>query len=259
MSFTIKFCSDLHINKYYPKFPTVRQLFDTEDPFIADVCILIGDITNFELIKFYKKFLSYLSSYFSLLILVPGNHEYYNNTSRKKTMEELDQIAKQHFYEIPNLEILSNTYIDIGDIRIFGSILWSYVPNNAPKRDMQIYNYDRHLLSVSEHNMLNYSCIQSLKKCIEQSQRDDKSLIIATHYAPLFDMFDDPRGGKKGEDDLSNYWYCNDLRDIIKYKNMRLWLFGHTHTPYEKEINGTLVLSNPYVYGYRRGIEIHIG
>ena len=90
MTFVIKFCSDLHINKYYPHYPSVKDLFDTNDKFIGDICVIIGDVTYYEVIKFYKKFLKYLSEYFTLLILIPGNHENYNNTNVKKSMKELD-------------------------------------------------------------------------------------------------------------------------------------------------------------------------
>jgi predicted phosphohydrolase len=252
MSFSIKFCSDLHINKYYPHFPSVKDLFDTTDPFIADLCILIGDITYYEVIKFYKKFLKYLSPYFSLIIVVPGNHEYYNNTQVKRSMKELDQISKILTNDIKNLEILNNRWIDIGDIRIFGSILWSYLPPEAPIRNIPIYNDSKDMLSREEFNMLNYSSIIALQNCIDQSIKDDKALIVATHYAPTFDMFNNPPL------DPMNYWYCNDLTHLINIDNVKIWLFGHTHTPYKKEINGTIVMSNPYVNGYCKGLGINI-
>jgi predicted phosphohydrolase len=250
MSFSIKFCSDLHINKYYPHFPSVKDLFDTNEPFIADICILIGDITYYEVIKFYKKFLKYLSSYFTLLIVVPGNHEYYNNTQVKRSMKELDQISKVLTTDIKNLEILNNRWIDIGDIRIFGSILWSYLPPEAPQRHLPIYNDSKEILSREEFNMLNYSSVISLQNCIEQTIKDDKALIIATHYAPTFDMVN--------KSDNMNYWYCNDLNNLINIDNVKVWLFGHTHTPYKKNINGTIVMSNPYVNGYCKGLGINI-
>jgi predicted phosphohydrolase len=252
MTFTIKFCSDLHINKYYPHYPSVKDLFDTTDKFIADVCIIIGDVTYYEVIKFYKKFLKYLSEYFTLLVLIPGNHEYYNNTAVKKSMKELDSTAKILTKDIKNLEILNNKYIDIGDIRIFGSVLWSYLPQNAPQRNLPIYNDNKDLLSRDEFNMLNYSCVTALQNCIEQTKKDDKELIVVTHYAPTFDMY--PNQTK----DLMDYWYCNELDNLINENNMKVWLFGHTHTPYKKLINGTLVMSNPYVNGYIKGLGINI-
>jgi len=252
MTFTIKFCSDLHINKYYPHYPSVKDLFDTNDKFIADVCILVGDITYYEVTKFYKKFLKYLSNYFTLLILIPGNHEYYNNTQTKKSMKELDTLSKDLTQEIKNLEILNNKYIDIGDLRIFGSILWSFLPHTAPKKYFPIYNDNYDMLSRDEFNMLNYSSIVSLQNCIEQSKKDGKELIVATHYSPTFDMY-----SNKNVDPM-NYWYCNKLDDLIKEENMKVWIFGHTHTPYKKTINGTILMSNPYVNGYVKGLGINV-
>lgn len=262
MSFTIKVCSDLHINRHYPNFPTVRQLFNTNDSFIADICILIGDITYFELIKFYKRFLTYISPYFTLLVLIPGNHEYYNNTSKKRSIKELDQIVERTFRDIPNLEILNNRYIDIGDVRIFGSILWSYVPTDVPDRGLTIYSdtsrvFFPKLLSRSEYNQLNYESIRSLLQCIEKTKRDGMSLIVATHYSPTFEPFGGlNRNGKP--DDLMNYWYCNNLDDLINKNNMAIWLFGHTHTPHDEVKDGTIVLSNPYVPGYSPLLELRI-
>ena len=255
--FTIRFCSDLHINKTYPHFPTTRQLFDSDESFIADLCILIGDITHYELIKFYKRFLEYLSPFFTLLILIPGNHEYYNNTSQKRTIKELNTAAHQAFKTIPNLEILNNQWIDIGDIRIFGSILWSYVPAHVPDRGLPIYTKKNMLISRTEYNQMNYESIRSLLYCIEESKKDGKSLIVVTHYSPTFDMFDNMKN-MKDPSDLMCYWYCNRLDNLINSGNMDMWLFGHTHTPYHERINGTIVMSNPYVYGYSRQMEIRI-
>lgn len=256
MSFTIKFCSDLHINKYYPHFPSVKDLFDTNDKFIADICILIGDITHFEVIKFYKKFLQYLSPYFSLLIVVPGNHEYYCNGTKKHSMKELDQASQMLTRDIKNLEILNNKYIDIGDVRIFGSILWSYLPHTTPYRKLPIYNDNYEMLTRNEFNILNYSAKMSLENCIRQTKTDGKELIIATHYSPTFDMYEvDDNNETK---DHMNYWYCNSMDDIINEDNVKVWLFGHTHTPYRKNINGTIVMSNPYVSGYCKGLGVNI-
>jgi Icc-related predicted phosphoesterase len=103
---------------------------------------------------------------------------------------------------------------------------------------------------------MNYEAIRSLLYCIEENKKDDKSLIVVTHYSPTFDMFDNMR--KKDPTDLMNYWYCNQLDNLINSDNMAMWLFGHTHTPYQERINGTLVMSNPYVHGYSRQMEIRI-
>ena len=165
-------------------------------------------------------------------------------------MKELDNTAKLLTKDIKNLEILNNKYIDIGDIRIFGSILWSYIPTSAPQRYLPIYNDNKDLLSRDEFNMLNYSCITALQNCIEQTKKDDKELIVVTHYSPTFDMYD--------KMDQMNYWYCNDLDELICEDNMKVWLFGHTHTPYKKIMNGTIVMSNPYVSGYIKGLGINM-
>jgi predicted phosphodiesterase len=50
----------------------------------------------------------------------------------------------------------------------------------------------------------------------------------------------------------------NNSFDLIKEENMKVWIFGHTHTPYKKTINGTILMSNPYVNGYVKGLGINV-
>ena len=258
--FSIKICSDLHINSYFPNYPSVKNLFNTTEPFIADICILVGDITHYELIHFYKKFLKYLSTYFTRIVLVPGNHEYYNNTTNNiKSMKEMDLLASSLTDEIKNLDILNNTYIDIMNIRIYGSILWSFIPDNVPyNKYIPIYNDYKKLITKEEFNMLNYCSKLSLVNCIEQTKKDGKQLIIATHYSPTFDMYTILNDTTLVPSDPLNYFYCNNLNHLINDKNAAVWVFGHTHTFINEIKDGCILLSNPYTKDYVPGLGITI-
>lgn len=88
--------------------------------------ILAGDIVPFSQHGLMDKLLKILTKNFKKVIWVPGNHEYY--TSKKKsTITELLQPARDTTAKY-GATILDNETLDIGDVRIIGSTLWSHIP-----------------------------------------------------------------------------------------------------------------------------------
>jgi predicted phosphodiesterase len=48
-------------------------------------------------------------------------------------------------------------------------------------------------------------------------------------------------------DTYMNGGYASDLEHMMN-PNIKLWLHGHTHTPFDYEVNGTRVVCNPRGY-----------
>ena len=83
MPTTIKIVSDIHL-EFYPSYRKVKKLFtlfkrddDPKKSGITRILGLLGDIGN-PYRKSYQEFLLNVSKYYDYVLIIAGNHEYYN-------------------------------------------------------------------------------------------------------------------------------------------------------------------------------------
>ena len=106
----IQIVSDLHL-----EFWQTKTKFNFVQP-AADILALLGDIccwgsdNDFET---FKKFIYEILPLYKTIIMVPGNHEYYFNTSNSsekitqlKTIEGIDQKIRKFFRETSSKKLL---------------------------------------------------------------------------------------------------------------------------------------------------------
>lgn len=118
---------------------------------------------------------------------MPGNHEYY--TKKPIAMSQLlraaEEVAAKH-----GVQILSNSFIDINNVRIIGSTLWSHIRDEnvaeieSSLNDYQyIYGEDNELLTVSDTNALHVECRRYLRKSVfSQSSQCCNTLCASEGY-----------------------------------------------------------------------------
>ena len=94
----IQIISDVHL-EFYQSFPRIKK-----NPGVEIVCLL-GDI-GYPTERNYRDFLIYLSGLFRVVIVIAGNHEYYN-VSKKK--EEVDNYINDKVVNIENIHFLNNS------------------------------------------------------------------------------------------------------------------------------------------------------
>ena len=77
-----------------------------------------------------------------------------------------------------------------------------------------------------------------LEKSIKQYENDDsiENIVIVTHTIPLINYCD------KGSEDTE---YNSKFENILKFKKISHWIFGHTHSHYETKINNITFICNP--------------
>lgn len=94
----------------------------------------------------------------------------------------------------------------------------------------------------------------SLESCSKMfyAQRDkifeSKSEVVVTHFAPSKQAIED-----RFKNDRFNSYFCNDLDDLIRNSNKKLWIFGHVHSHWDFMIGDCRCVSNPV--GYPNEIE----
>lgn len=235
--FNIQIASDLHIDhnneklnidcKEYLQFPSCNDKN-------VNILILPGDIGCLYKLKQLENFLTELSSKYDYIFYVYGNNEfyYYNEDCDKKTYEEL-LTEGNSLLKIPNLYILNNKSVMIGDYIFAGCTLWSklYFKDYFPSY-FRIHNFTK-----QKYNNLFNKDLEYIKQSIYYSKIHKKKMIIITHYPPI--------SFKKPILSTRDNFYNNNLYDLI-YNNTNIlyWIHGHNHKSIVSKINSSLVLSN---------------
>ena len=231
----IQIASDLHIDynnenvnidfKEYLQFPCISNNIN--------ILILPGDIGCLYKLKQLENFLRELSSKYDYIFYVYGNNEfYYYNEEQKKTYEELISEGKS-LLKIPNLYILNNKSLIIGDYMFVGCTLWSklYFNDYFPSY-FRIHNFTKY-----KYNKLFDKDLEYIKQSICYSKMNNKKLIIITHYPPI--TF------KKNITYKYDNFYNNNLYELIyNNPNILYWIHGHNHKSTVSKINSTLIVSN---------------
>lgn len=227
----IKVLSDLHIDYNLHYNLDILQSKVTEGDF--DLVILAGDIAegSFGLDWVENTFKN------SLIIYVPGNHEYYYNNKK-----DLDDYYASQFFVYNN-----RTYVR-DNIRFICSPLWSnFALNGIPdlhKRTADLGINDFRLIKnfsvndcISEFNYSYYFIEEELKK-----PWNGKTVLV-THFgvSPL------SVDNKYGNSSLNPY-FINDISEIFEKYDIDLCIHGHTHSSCDYEIYGTRVICNPFGY-----------
>ena len=232
----IRYFSDVHL-EFVQSHKIERFIKQIPLPKENEVCVLAGDIGN-PYTTNYDIFMKWISVNFVKTFIIPGNHEYYNRT---KTIEETNEFMEEYFKSFDNISLLNNKYEIYQDYCFIGSILWSKITNPAYKiNDMnQIPNFD-----YEKYNAMNNKCIEFLNIVI----KDNTNCIIITHHMPSETLID-PKYKDRDMLPYNQWFYCqmDDFIEINKSK-IKLWFYGHTHTPCNKIIHDVEFCCNPIGY-----------
>lgn len=234
----IQYLSDIHLECIDHPIK-LKKILEKIIP-IAPICVLAGDI-GYPFHPYYSEFLEGMSKKFNHIILIHGNHEYYQlGKNKEKTMDEILEKTKEIVKPIPNIHFLHNSYMDIDDIRFVGSVLWTELKN--PKALVN----DAH--SINEFTVDHFNEIHEINKAyirtiLQQSKDENKRIIMITHHLPSYELID-PCYSKNGD---YNQCFASACDDLIK-DPIILWIYGHTHTPNKQRINGIQCVANPIGY-----------
>lgn len=239
----IRYLSDLHLEFIHPsklcnvlsKLPLRASL--NKNKIDKEVCILVGDIGN-PYQPNYDSFMKYISRRFEKTFVIPGNHEYYNET---ETIDSTNSLLESYFKQFDNISFLNNRVERYGRYCFVGTTLWSKITDPKHKiNDMyRIPKFD-----CTKYNQLNEKCIDFLKQSLAQNE----NCVVITHHVPSFSLIDPiykvPRMLPYSQ------WFCNDMDKFIDENKdkIKCWFYGHTHKSSNTLIHGIPFLCNPIGY-----------
>jgi len=266
----IAVCSDLHL-----EFGMI-ELKNTEE---ADVLVLSGDILiaddfDREIPDFnpyasgavekmshrtrnaikYMDFLKQISSEFPHVIVIAGNHEFYNG-KWVKSLSILRELYARH----DNIHFLEDEIFKLDDVTFVGATLWTDMNKVDPltlhavgdmMNDFRIIRNDEHgytKLRAAHAVHRHRKSLGYIKQVV--SEKHDEKFVIVGHHAPsVLSISEDYKN-----EYLMNGAYYSDLSEfILDRPQIKLWTCGHVHHQHWYYMGDTLVACNPRGYPNER-------
>ena len=234
---TLQYCSDLHI-----EFPENKK-FLKENPIIpiGDVLVLAGDIVPFRIMDKHKDFFKFCSDNFKETYWIPGNHEYYGYDITQKSGTFHEKIET-------NVHLLNNTTVELDEIKLIFSTLWSKI-NPAHQwqiergmNDFHVIRYGEYRFSLDRFNELHNECLQFVTQALQENK--DENSVVVTHHVPTLQHYPEQYIGS-----MLNEAFAVELNDFILEHQPNYWIYGHHHQNTEEfKINETKMLTNQLGY-----------
>lgn len=246
----IQIVSDLHL-----EFADINIQNQTD----ADVLILAGDImvaskvnkSESEYGKRFRDFLKRVSGQFPHVIYIAGNHEFYSDGKFFGSLDELRQACMRH----DNIYFLENDTKVIDGLIFVGGTLWTDMNKMDP---LTMYTVSKSMndyrATVNDRNGFRriqpedtVKRHQETLSYIEQvvKENKDKPCVVVGHHSPSYMSIHDQYRNEK----LMNGAYHSDLTPVmLDNPNIKLWIHGHTHFPFDYTIGECRVVCNPRGY-----------
>jgi predicted phosphodiesterase len=260
MRAAMQFVSDLHLEKIKHKHVILiaRKIIEAKSP---DVCglILAGDIGYKYTVQ---KLLHEVTPFYKHVVMVCGNHEFYNQAhTMHETFERLKELEK----EFPGFKLLEKQVLTSEDIpqlgvkRILGTTLWSDISDEtASAMNDGVYIHTERqghckvLLKPADIREFHKNAVEWLEKTMKPGD------IVITHHAPSHKCINLKFGTKYSSG------YASDLEYLVCERQPSTWIFGHTHAAMEFDLGSCQITSNPLGYlsefdtGFRPGKKFSI-
>ena len=84
-------------------------------------------------------------------------------------------------------------------------------------------------------------CLDFIKRSLAESTA--KHIVVVTHHLPTLEVVAPHRKGS-----VLNSAFATELGELIADSRIDAWIYGHSHTNIDTEINGTKIVSNQMGY-----------
>lgn len=246
MFLRVRLLSDTHL-------PDDPNLIEDDVPYIKvtpknvssdEILILLGDIGNPYAVP-YKRLLQKARSVHSRVILVPGNHEYYQDVRDIASVNEhLDILCKE-----TGVIFLNRKTVEFDGIKFVGATCWPKISDSVYS-SLKKEGYSLVTRVKKNGNSLDSSDFKQLHdqdlKFIEQETSFDllKTCVVLTHYPPDPCLLDE----QHEHSPVLSVHYNEDGLYTVKGQNTKIWMCGHTHTGrrYWAKQQSILLVTNCY-------------
>lgn len=248
----------------------------------GDVLILAGDICNVRTLhrnpigskfdgvlntnrdyfnaKCYREFFAQVSRDFKTVLMVMGNHEYYNGL-----WEETEKLLREELKAYPNILLLQNNKVVIDNVVFLGATFWSDLHSGSPLVKIVVKNGLNDYFSILNHDDGRFNkltpeqTIESYHETmswLEKELKDEtRKIVVIGHNPPSWNSIHERY---LSDNTGINYAFANNLEEfILDRPQIKLWVGGHVHHRHQYYIGSTLVAVNPKgYYGEDSGFNI---
>lgn len=179
------------------------------------ILLLAGDVGN-PFKEHYKRLLDKVSEWYDVVIVVPGNHEYYSKHTYKEVNQQLYDLASNYH----NVYVLINDTVMVHGVKIVGTTLWSWIPKD--KWPLAIDNMNDYTLS-SLTPEVTCNMHRDAVLFLNREIKDTYPVVVVTHHLPTYKMI-----SQKYAHYPLNCCYASHLDNLLK-PNVVKWVCGHTH------------------------------
>lgn len=217
----------------------------------GDVLILAGDIGD-PFSKTYKIQFQQALNKFKVVIVIAGNHEYWNvgyppSRTLDQTIDQIRKVCSELSTDTTKFVFLEKESLEIENVVFFGCTLWT----NVNEDDAQQMNDMRRIDKWSVQN-----CQSEHKKAVEWltkaiGTQTLKTKVVVTHHLPTFDLLyksDRPTIIKQ-----LRTAYASDLNHLVKSADF--WFCGHQHIFRDIMVDECRCIINPI--GTRAEVTLH--
>jgi len=205
----------------------------------ADVLVLAGDIGS-PWLSSYTVFLDHMTQKFPKIFLVCGNHEYYSD---KKTVQETHTEIQRICDTYKNITFLQDKCEEYEGVLWIGTTLWSEVTPNTLVDTRDIAHIPE--MSRCYYNELHKESIRFLQKALSDC---NQASIVITHHIPSFMLVN--KKYRVLPYILYQEWFASEQDILIKQYTefIKLWIYGHSHAPYDGILYDIPFVCNPIGY-----------
>ena len=276
----LRVISDIHVEFYscsdYVKSKLDKLFWDGKVPKSCiedEILIIAGDLgvagtglSKDSLNPDYKSILQYFSERWKHIILIPGNHEYYDR-DKDVSLNDVDVMIEKECDKL-GITFLNKNYVMVPEslvkdskpeslkqnryaedrYAVLGCTLWSEATKEAYKgmndRLKAILSHTELLKTHNEHKTW-------LKNTLKRLHKKGIKTIVVTHHLPLMELTH-PKYLNNEYKHL-NSAYASKLNDIfedleISTKFIPFYCCGHTHEKTETKLYDVNFLINPLGY-----------
>lgn len=209
---------------------------------VGDVLVIAGDVgylgdTTIPHLRFWK----WASENYRQVLMVAGNHEYYNNGDIAAQGDSWQKMF------LSNVGYYHNKVVRIENVDFILSTLWSRIPpvdefaiQNGMNDYAQILYNKRRLIPQN----INYEFERNfafIEKAVRESNAE--KIVVVTHHLPTFAAIEDKHIGS-----VLNAAYTTELGNFIADSRISAWIYGHSHHRTDLTIGNTHLVSNPLGY-----------
>lgn len=199
----------------------------------VDILVIAGDMCEVSSLEHFARM---LCDSFNQIVFVAGNHEYWGSS-----LELCKEAIREVSYKFSNLTFLDSERVIVEGVGIFGGTMWTDLTKSLSL--VQQYragwpDFSRTLDFNPEDWQKEHELF--IKALFDTYQDGD---LIVTHHMPLEQLIHE-----RYKSHPTNMFYSSDLSDVLSKLHPEVWLYGHTHSHTDVEIEGTRFICNPLGY-----------